>query len=184
MTSGPVGELFETRSCFCNRRIDLLHSKRVCATRRKAGCPLGRNSKRLQKDKIMSNRECERFVPAAGSACLRAMYLRILRKRRLSAQPSTLKSQSGLDALIRMMCSWQARQAAPHISAKACSHQYIVGLSTAGTCRCLLQIVELPYSPTVRNVFVETGRGEHRTDGSVRAATKFTHTTIFVLAST
>jgi hypothetical protein len=75
-------------------------SKRVCATRRRRGCPLGRNPKRLQKGCAQANfgrlngqsRGGKRFVHRArgsvsvtGSACLRIsactlvrLYLRIL----------------------------------------------------------------------------------------------------------
>ena len=84
----PVGHsenCFETRTCFCNRRIDLHLPRTACATRRRGGCSLGRGSKRHEKgpgqaqigpvNGRSTNRE--RFVPRtrkgdySGSACLR-----------------------------------------------------------------------------------------------------------------
>lgn len=69
--AGPLGELFETRICFCNRRINLCSLKRVCVTRLRGGSPVGRKPRRLQKGLGRANcglvsgqtRYTERFPP-------------------------------------------------------------------------------------------------------------------------
>jgi hypothetical protein len=67
--AGPLGELFETRICFCNRRINICPLKGVCVTRLRGGSPVGRQPRRLQKRRGRANcgrvsgqtRDTERF---------------------------------------------------------------------------------------------------------------------------